>query len=314
MLLGKAFNVCWNVRSNGLVAWLRARVHGVQGERLLQPTRRGPAAQLLPCPVPVLALIRLFCELIQLANSAERHLFFQWCVSCSVSALNQLTARFSASVHGERGKQGVRSGGSRLSFQQQWAAVLASPSCATSLRGTSVKSGSQLSGTMDPDAVPKRRVCWWPADGCSQRHFSYCEEGCWQWKTSPLPGAYYCPSAAAQGPHLNKQFQKAFLICTRVKLEGPLHPTAEGWNMCCWVTVGWLCDKKHNEHTANLPRQLSSWREEPSPKAGWKLSGNIHRLLDRDMAFNFIAQGWEGKVEGREGVRREREMRGKKFS
>lgn len=28
------------------------------------------------------------------------------------------------------------------------------------------------------------------------------------------------------------------------------------------------------------------------------------------MAFNFIAQGWEGKVEGREGVRREKEMRG----
>lgn len=176
-------------------------------------------------------------------------------------------------------------------------------SCATSLwgtlvlRGTSDFSGSQLPGTLDPDAVPKRSLLvasWWMQTEALLTN--YCEEGCWQQTTSPLPGAYYCPSAAAQGPHLNKQFQKAFLISTRVKLEGPLHPTTEGWNMCCLVTVGWLHDKKHNEHTANLPCQFTSWRAEPSPKAGWKLPGNTHHLLDRDMAFSFIAQGQEGKV------------------
>lgn len=60
--------------------------------------RRGPAVWLLPRSVPALALIRLFWELIQRANSAESHLSFHWCVSCSVSKLNQLSARFSASV------------------------------------------------------------------------------------------------------------------------------------------------------------------------------------------------------------------------
>lgn len=64
--------------------------------------RRGPAVWLLPHSVPALARIRLFWELIQHANSAESHLSFHWCVSCSVSKLNQLQARFSASVQGDR--------------------------------------------------------------------------------------------------------------------------------------------------------------------------------------------------------------------
>lgn len=211
---------------------LRARVHSVHREPLLEPKRRVQLQGSSPIPYS-LALTQLFCELNQVVNSAEIYSFFHWSVSCSVSKLNQLTARFNASVQGDGGKHRVRSGGSRLSsFEQKWDVVLPSPYCVTPLWGTLVTCGIQLSATLDTD-IPKKRFSWWPAEECSHRHYDY-EEDCWQVRMSTIARGWPSPPwMQLWALHLNKWLMPAVVPCFSAKLEESLYPTID----CCLVNT-----------------------------------------------------------------------------